>query len=89
MPPSKKRKAPSAEKAEKGWSQGSKGGKLGFTSYEDIADEEDAFHLQRDRVLLDAGDGPDAKRRRKIEAEGAFLFFPFVLRGLMGNDGLC
>lgn len=47
----------------------SKGGKIGpITSYEDVADSEDEFHINRDKVLLD--DGPDAKRRRKYEEEG-------------------
>ena len=77
MPPSKKRKAPSGSKnPENGRSKkgdgGDKGGKLTFTSYEDIADEEDAFHLQRDRVMLDAGEGPDSKRRRREGDEGMF-----------------
>lgn len=46
-----------------------KGGKIApITSYEDVADSEDEFHINRDKLLLD--DGPDAKRRRKYEEEG-------------------
>lgn len=46
-----------------------KGGKhRAITTYEDVADSEDEFHINRDKVMLD--DGPDAKRRRKWEDEG-------------------
>jgi hypothetical protein len=74
MPSSKKRNAPSGSqmdsKGENGWGKkGSKGSKLAITSYEDVADKEDAFHLQRDRVMLD-GEGPDTKRRRREGDEG-------------------
>ncbi|KAI1003657.1 hypothetical protein K3495_g4550 [Podosphaera aphanis] len=41
-----------------------------ITTYEDVADSEDEFHMSRDKVLLD--DGPDAKRR-KWEQEAAEL----------------
>jgi U3 small nucleolar RNA-associated protein 3 len=44
-------------------------GKLGpIRTYEDVADSEDEFHVNRDKILLD--DGPDAKRRKKWEEEG-------------------
>ena len=47
----------------------SKGGKIGpITTYEDVADSEDEFHINRDKVMLD--DGPDAKRRKKWQDEG-------------------
>merc|ERR1712093_550390 len=50
----------------------SKGGKMGpITTYEDVADSEDEFHINRDKVLLD--EGPDAKRRRKWQEEDAGL----------------
>jgi U3 small nucleolar RNA-associated protein 3 len=50
-----------------GWNEG--GGKLGpINTYEDVAESEDEFHMNRDKVMLD--DGPDAKRRRKWEEEG-------------------
>jgi hypothetical protein len=44
-------------------------GKLGpIRTYEDVADPEDEFHINRDKILLD--DGPDAKRRKRWEEEG-------------------
>lgn len=47
-------------------------GKLGpINTYEDIADSEDEFHINRDKVLLD--EAPDAKRRRKWQEEGVSL----------------
>lgn len=41
--------------------------KLAVNSYQDVADSEDEFMAHRDKVLLD--EGPDAKRRKHIEAE--------------------
>lgn len=53
-----------------GWND--KGGKLGpLNTYEDVADSEDEFHINRDKIMLD--DGPDLKRRRKWEQEDAIL----------------
>jgi len=68
----KKRKAPSAAKQEsKGFED--RGGKMGpITSYEDIADSDDEFHMQRDKIMLD--EGPDAKRRRKWAEEGLYSY---------------
>ncbi|KAK1094414.1 something about silencing protein 10 [Friedmanniomyces endolithicus] len=40
-------------------------------TYEDVADSDDEFHLQRDEVLL--GEEPGAKRRRKLEEQEEFL----------------
>ncbi|OBT86436.1 hypothetical protein VE02_05325 [Pseudogymnoascus sp. 03VT05] len=49
-----------------------KDGKLGpITSYKDVADEEDDFHINRDKVMLD--EGPEAKRQRKWAEQDAFL----------------
>jgi U3 small nucleolar RNA-associated protein 3 len=65
----KKRKA--SGRAEQSENNGfeDKGGKMGrITTYEDVADSEDEFHINRDKVLLD--DGPDAKRRKKWQEEG-------------------
>ena len=46
-----------------------KDGKLGpITTYEDLADEEDDFHINRDKVMLD--EGPEAKRQRKWAEQG-------------------
>ena len=42
--------------------------KLRINTYEDVADSEDEFHINRDKILLD--EGPAHKRRRKIEEEG-------------------
>jgi U3 small nucleolar RNA-associated protein 3 len=39
--------------------------------YEDVAGSDDEFHLNRDKVLLD--EGPDAKRRRRLQEEEEFL----------------
>src|ERR1700761_149977 len=39
--------------------------------YEDVADSDDEFHLNRDRILLD--EEPDAKRRRKWQEQEEFL----------------
>lgn len=64
-----KRKAGRAVAAaeQSGWTD-DRGGKLGpINSYKDVADSEDEFHMQRDKIMFD--DGPDAKRRRKIEEE--------------------
>lgn len=45
------------------------GGLMGpISTYEDVADSEDEFHINRDKVMLD--DGPDAKRRRKHQEDG-------------------
>lgn len=66
----KKRKASSRSKGEdnvSGFEE--RGGKhRAITTYEDVADSEDEFHINRDKVMLD--DGPDAKRRRKYAEEG-------------------
>ncbi|KAK0925480.1 something about silencing protein 10 [Friedmanniomyces endolithicus] len=40
-------------------------------TYEDVADSDDDFHLQRDEVLL--GEEPGAKRRRRLEEQEEFL----------------
>lgn len=42
--------------------------KLNIRSYEDVAGSDDEFHLNREKILLD--DGPDAKRRRRLEEQG-------------------
>ncbi len=69
----KKRKAAgrtAAADEEKGW--GSKRGKIApITTYEDVADSEDEFHINRDTILLD--EGPAAKRLRKQQDEGHSL----------------
>jgi U3 small nucleolar RNA-associated protein 3 len=63
----KKRKAgSSAPKARK-----EEDSKLAISTYEDVADSEDEFHMNRDKVLLD--EGPAAKRLRKWQEEDKFL----------------
>jgi U3 small nucleolar RNA-associated protein 3 len=42
--------------------------KLTINTYEDVADSEDEFHINRDKVMLD--DGPETKRRRRWQEEG-------------------
>ncbi len=46
------------------------GSKLAINSWEDVADSEDEFLLNREKVLLD--EGPAAKRLRKYQEEGTF-----------------
>lgn len=41
---------------------------LAVNTWEDVADSEDEFHINRDKVLLD--EGPTAKRLRKWQEEG-------------------
>jgi len=43
--------------------------KLNITSYEDVADSEDEFHLQREKILLE--EGPARKRQRKLDDDAA------------------
>ena len=42
--------------------------KLTVNTFEDVADSEDEFFINRDKVLLE--EGPAQKRRRKLEEEG-------------------
>ena len=42
--------------------------KLRINTYEDVADSEDEFHINRDKILLE--EGPAQKRQRKILEEG-------------------
>jgi U3 small nucleolar RNA-associated protein 3 len=42
--------------------------KLLINTYEDVADSEDEFLSNRNRILLD--EGPEAKRQRKIQEAG-------------------
>lgn len=52
-----------------GWNE--RGGKMNaINSYKDVADSEDEFHMEQDKIMLD--DGPDVKRRRKWQEEGMF-----------------
>lgn len=42
--------------------------KLRINTYEDVADSEDEFHINRDKILLE--EGPAKKRLRKAQEEG-------------------
>lgn len=42
--------------------------KMRIKTYEDVAGSDDEFHINRDKVMLD--DGPEAKRRRRVQEEG-------------------
>lgn len=48
---------------------------LAINSWEDVADSEDEFLMNREKVLLD--EGPAAKRLRKYQEEGV-LFLVFI-----------
>lgn len=41
---------------------------LRINTYEDVADSEDEFHINRDKILLE--EGPAQKRQRKIRDDG-------------------
>jgi hypothetical protein len=72
----KKRKAPSGQKAPQKSPENSS--KLALSGWQDVADSEDEFLLNRERILLE--EGPEAKRRRKIQEEGPFSSQCFMLR---------
>ncbi len=44
------------------------GSKLRINTFEDVADSEDEFHINRDKILLE--EGPAQKRQRKTREEG-------------------
>lgn len=48
-----------------------------INTYEDVADSEDEFFINRDKILLE--EGPVQKRRRKLEEEGAFSFLDILM----------
>lgn len=65
----KKRKSSGRQKEEEVPGFEPRGGTMkAINSYEDIADSEDEFHMQREKIMLD--DGPEAKRRKKWQKEG-------------------
>lgn len=68
----KKRKASGRQTASTGPREFNENdGKLGpIRTFEDVADSEDEFHINRDKVMLE--DGPGAKRQRKYQEEGLF-----------------
>ena len=42
--------------------------RMRIKTYEDVAGSDDEFHINRDKIMLD--DGPEAKRRRKVQEDG-------------------
>ena len=42
--------------------------RMAINTWEDVADSEDEFHMNRDKILLD--EGPAAKKMRKYREEG-------------------
>lgn len=70
----KKRKAP-ARKSDEPKAFDPKDSKFNsIQTYEDVADSEDEFHINRDKILLE--DGPQSKRQRKWEEEGIMFCAP-------------
>jgi U3 small nucleolar RNA-associated protein 3 len=67
----KKRKSGKGKVADGPREFNEKDGKLNISTYEDVADSEDEFHIQRDKIALD--EGPDVKRQRKMAEEDKFL----------------
>ncbi|KAF2182269.1 hypothetical protein K469DRAFT_752342 [Zopfia rhizophila CBS 207.26] len=67
----KKRKAGRQPHGEPKSKQRHEDSKLAISTYEDVADSEDEFHLNRDKILLD--EGPAAKRLRKWKEQDQFL----------------
>lgn len=55
--------------------------RLQVRGYEDVADSEDEFHLNQDKVLLD--EGPAAKRLKRAQQQG--LFFRGVMTTSTSN----
>lgn len=45
--------------------------KLRINTYEDVADSEDEFHINRDKIFLE--EGPTKKRVRKAQEDGMIL----------------
>lgn len=45
--------------------------KMRINTFEDVADSEDEFHINRDKVLLE--EGPAAKKLRKWKEQGIHL----------------
>lgn len=51
--------------------------KLRINTYEDVADSEDEFHIERDKVLLE--EGPAQKRQRKLREEGVAQYIQSII----------
>ena len=48
--------------------------RMRIKTYEDVAGSDDEFHINRDKIMLD--DGPEAKRRRKVQEDGEKYHLP-------------
>ena len=69
----KKRKASSAGASRDDVADDSnKRTKMRIKTYEDVAGSDDEFHINRDKIMLD--DGPEAKRRRRVQEEGKTVY---------------
>jgi U3 small nucleolar RNA-associated protein 3 len=64
----KKRKASSQATGQSKRAAPAQSSKLNIHTFEDVADSEDEFLINRDKILLD--EGPEAKRRRKVMEDG-------------------
>lgn len=70
----KKRKAPSGGASRDNVADDSnKRTKMRIKTYEDVAGSDDEFHINRDKIMLD--DGPEAKRRRKVQEDGEIAIY--------------
>lgn len=61
--------------------------KLTIKTWEDVADSEDEFHINRDRILLE--EGSERKRQRRLQEEGINIFKRVVHCRLTVADTLC
>ena len=66
----KKRKPNGVPRAPQEQAKSRDEGKLIVNSYEDVADSEDDFHIQRDKIFLE--EGPAQKRQRRMGEEGKY-----------------
>ena len=57
--------------------------KLRINTYEDVADSEDEFHINRDKILLE--EGPAQKRQRRLQEEGRV--FGIIMSTISYTDG--
>ena len=47
--------------------------KLRINTYEDVADSQDEFHINQDKILLE--EGPAQKKRRRYQEEGSLIVY--------------
>lgn len=63
----RKRKA-NTSRTDKAQSPDEEGSRRIINTYEDVADSEDEFFINRDKILLE--EGPNQKRQRRLQEEG-------------------